>query len=72
MAPTRSSRPDATLASYLREGEFDNLPDTQDAQRLAIIIWRTKLEAIAARSGVPPSGRSAAGRARRDRARPEG
>jgi len=42
----------ATMASDLSEGDFDNLPDTQDAQRLAIVIWRTKLEAIAARSGV--------------------
>ncbi len=42
----------ATLASDLTEGDFDNLPNTQDAQRLAIVIWRTKLEAIAARSGV--------------------
>jgi hypothetical protein len=42
----------ATLAADLREGDFDNLPDTQGSQRLAIIIWRTKLEAIAARSGV--------------------
>jgi|HubBroStandDraft_6_1064221.scaffolds.fasta_scaffold1197698_1 hypothetical protein len=42
----------ATLASDLSEGDFDNLPDTQDAQRLAIIVWRTKLELIAAKSGV--------------------
>jgi hypothetical protein len=46
----------STLASDLNEGDFDNLPNTQDAQRLAIIVWRTKLELIAARSGVilPP------------------
>jgi hypothetical protein len=46
----------ATLASDLAEGDFDNLPNTQAAQRLAIIIWRTKLELIAAQSGVtlPP------------------
>jgi hypothetical protein len=46
----------ATLASDLREGDFDNLPNTQDQQRLAIIIWRTKLEIVAADSGVtlPP------------------
>jgi hypothetical protein len=42
----------ATLASDLSEGDFDNLPNTQDAQRLAIIVWRTRLELIAARSGV--------------------
>jgi hypothetical protein len=53
----------ATLASDLRDGDFDNLPDTQDAQRLAIIIWRTKLEAIAARSGVTlPADLQQAGR----------
>jgi hypothetical protein len=42
----------STLASDLSEGDFDNLPNTQDAQRLAIIVWRTKLELIAASSGV--------------------
>jgi hypothetical protein len=42
----------STLASDLNEGDFDNLPNTQDAQRLAIIIWRTRLEQIAATSGV--------------------
>jgi hypothetical protein len=53
----------ATLASDLRDGDFENLPDTQDAQRLAIIIWRTKLEAIAARSGVTlPADLQQAGR----------
>lgn len=53
----------ATLASDLRDGDFDNLPNTQDAQRLAIIIWRTKLEAIAARSGVTlPADLQQAGR----------
>jgi hypothetical protein len=46
----------ATLAADLREGDFDNLPDTQGAQRLAIIMWRTKLEMIAARSGVALPG----------------
>jgi hypothetical protein len=46
----------ATLASDLREGDFDNLPNTQDAQRLAIIVWRTKLEVIAAQSGVTLPG----------------
>jgi hypothetical protein len=38
----------ATLASDLREGDFDNLPDTQGAQRLAIIEWRIQLEVLAA------------------------
>jgi predicted small lipoprotein YifL len=46
----------ATLASDLSEGDFDNLPNTQDAQRLAIVIWRTRLQVIADQSGVtlPP------------------
>jgi hypothetical protein len=42
----------ATLASDLREGDFDNLPNTQGAQRLAIIEWRIQLETIAARLHV--------------------
>lgn len=42
----------STLTADLREGDFDNLPNTQDAQRLAIIVWRTKLELIAAKTGV--------------------
>jgi hypothetical protein len=53
----------ATLASDLSEGDFDNLPNTQDAQRLAIIVWRTKLELIAAKSGVTlPADLQQAGR----------
>jgi hypothetical protein len=53
----------ATLASDLNEGDFDNLPNTQDAQRLAIIEWRTKLEVIAAQSGVTlPADLQQAGR----------
>jgi len=53
----------ATLASDLAEGDFDNLPNTQDAQRLAIIVWRTNLELIAAKSGVTlPADLQQAGR----------
>jgi hypothetical protein len=53
----------ATLASDLSEGDFDNLPKTQDAQRLAIIIWRTKLELIATKSAVQlPADLQQAGR----------
>jgi|ERR1035441_7080203 hypothetical protein len=46
----------ATLASDLEHGRFDNLPNTQDAQRLAIIVWRTQLEIVAKQDGVrlPP------------------
>jgi hypothetical protein len=42
----------ATLASDLREGDFDNLPNTQNAQRLAIIEWRIQLELLAAKAHV--------------------
>jgi hypothetical protein len=42
----------STLASDLREGDFDNLPNTQAAQRLAIVQWRIQLEVIAARLHV--------------------
>jgi hypothetical protein len=46
----------ATLASDLREGDFDNLPNTQGAQRLAIIEWRIQLETLAARLHVSLPG----------------
>lgn len=53
----------ATLASDLAEGDFDNLPDTQAAQRLAIIEWRIRLEIVADRSQVAlPSDLQQAGR----------
>jgi hypothetical protein len=42
----------ATLASDVDDGSFDNLPNTQDAQWLAIIVWRTQLELVAAQDGV--------------------
>jgi hypothetical protein len=38
----------SALAAALADGEFDDLPDTQNAQRLAIIEWRTELEELAA------------------------
>ncbi len=46
----------SALASDLNEGDFDNLPNTQNAQRLAIIEWRTQLEILARENGVglPP------------------
>jgi hypothetical protein len=53
----------ATLASDLREGDFDNLPNTQGAQRLAIIEWRIHLEVIAAQLHVSlPANLQQAGR----------
>ena len=42
----------ATLASDLNDGDFDNLPNTQAAQRLAIVEWRTQLELLARQTGV--------------------
>jgi hypothetical protein len=53
----------ATLASDLREGDFDNLPNTQGAQRLAIIEWRVQLEVVAAQMHVSlPADLQQAGR----------
>jgi hypothetical protein len=53
----------ATLASDLREGDFDNLPNTQGAQRLTIIEWRIQLEMIAAQLHVSlPANLQQAGR----------
>jgi hypothetical protein len=42
----------SALASDLREGDFDNLPNTQNAQRLTIIEWRTQLMLLARATGV--------------------
>jgi hypothetical protein len=35
------------LAAALPDSSFDDLPDTQNAQRLAIIEWRTQLQVVA-------------------------
>jgi hypothetical protein len=42
----------SALASDLGEGDLDGLPDTENAQRLAIIEWRTQLEILARETGV--------------------
>lgn len=42
----------SALASDLVDGDFDGLPDTQNAQRRAIIEWRTQLELLARSAGV--------------------
>ncbi len=42
----------STLASDLNEGDFENLPNTQDQQRLDIIVWRTQMELLAKGDGV--------------------
>ena len=46
----------SALASGLAHHELGNLPDTQSAQRAAIIGWRTGLTVLArqARFGLPP------------------
>jgi len=42
----------STLASDLNKGDFENLPNTQDQQRLNIIVWRTQMELLAKGDGV--------------------
>ncbi len=42
----------SALAADLPDGTFDDLPNTQNAQRAAIIEWRTQLLELAARTGV--------------------
>ncbi|MHB8506920.1 MAG: hypothetical protein ACYDEN_14580 [Acidimicrobiales bacterium] len=37
----------SALAADLRDRNFDNLPNTQNQQRLSIIMWRTQLEILA-------------------------
>jgi hypothetical protein len=37
----------SVLAADLPNNGFDDLPNTQDAQRLAIIEWRTQLQVVA-------------------------
>ena len=53
----------SALAVGLAERDFDHLPDTQAAQRAAIIDWRTGLMVIARRAGAPlPADLQQAGR----------
>jgi hypothetical protein len=53
----------SALAEAVPDREFDDLPDTQDRQRAAIIAWRTRLEVVAERLGVPlPEDLQVAGR----------
>jgi len=42
----------SALAAALPVGDFGHLPDTQAAQRAAIIEWRTRLTLLASRAGV--------------------
>lgn len=51
------------LTAALPARSFDGLPETEDAQRTAIVAWRTRLQAVAARLGVPlPADVQLAGR----------
>ena len=53
----------SALDAALEEGEFDNLPNTQHAQRAAIIAWRTRLQVLADRLDARlPADLQAAGR----------
>jgi len=53
----------SALVAATPDRSFDDLPDTQDAQRAAIIDWRTRLEVLADRLGVQlPSDIGVAGR----------
>jgi len=53
----------SALAAGLPTAQFDMLPNTQAAQRAAIIQWRTQLEILARRLGVHmPADLQAAGR----------
>ena len=58
----------SALAAALPEGQFDHLPDTQAAQRAAIIDWRTRLTLLARRAGARLPADLQQRRARRDRA----
>jgi hypothetical protein len=53
----------SALEAAIPEREFDNLPNTQHAQRAAIIEWRTRLQVLADRlDAVLPRDIQAAGR----------
>ena len=53
----------SALAAAIPTRRFDDLPKTQDAQRAAIIAWRTRLEVVADRLGLGlPADLQAAGR----------
>ena len=53
----------SAITNGLAERNFDGLPDTQAAQRAAIIDWRTGLTVLARRSGAAlPADLQQAGR----------
>jgi hypothetical protein len=42
----------SALAAAVPERDFEDLPDTKDRQRAAIIAWRIRLEVLARRLGI--------------------
>lgn len=42
----------SALVAALRTGDFRDLPDTQSAQRAAIVAWRTELVVLSRQTGV--------------------
>ena len=51
------------LAAALPDRDFEDLPNTEDLQREAIIAWRTRLQVVADRLGVElPADLQIAGR----------
>ncbi len=53
----------STLVAAIPDRSFEDLPDTQDRQRDAIIEWRIAVEALAGREGATlPADLQAAGR----------
>lgn len=53
----------SALVTGLADRDLDDLPDTQDAQRAAIIEWRTGLTVLADRAGITlPADLQQAGR----------
>jgi len=53
----------SALTAGLARGDFGGLPDTQSAQRAAIVQWRTGLTVLAQRAGLAlPADLQAAGR----------
>jgi hypothetical protein len=53
----------SALTAAIRERDFEDLPDTQDRQRAAIIAWRIRLQVVADRVGAKlPADIQVAGR----------
>jgi hypothetical protein len=42
----------SVLADDLNDGDFDNLPNTANQERLGLIEWRTELQSLAGKAGV--------------------